>query len=105
MLQRPIGLADILYGLGFTPYDAANPAGFVTAQNVAGAFGFTPVRQGTGAGQLGNVVKIGWSGSDLKATVDVTDLGPFAFQAWVAGRFATADQLAGALAAFDGGTF
>jgi Chaperone of endosialidase len=37
--------------------------------------GYTPVRQGGGAGQLTNVVYIGWSGSRLKATVDVTDLG------------------------------
>ncbi|MFA0919610.1 phage tail protein [Pseudomonas tremae] len=37
--------------------------------------GFTAVQQGTGAGQLDNAVKIGWSGTDLKATVDKTDLG------------------------------
>jgi hypothetical protein len=39
------------------------------------ALGFTPVQQGTGIGQLGNTVKIGWSGSRIKATVDSTDLG------------------------------
>ncbi|WP_371856307.1 phage tail protein [Pseudomonas sp. Irchel s3b5] len=38
--------------------------------------GFTPVQQGTGHGQLGNIVKIGW-GSDgqLRCTVDDLDLG------------------------------
>src|SRR5437868_6638053 len=31
--------------------------------------GFTPVQQGTGVGQLSNLVKLGWSaGSKLKAT-------------------------------------
>lgn len=33
------------------------------------------VEKGTGVGQLGNAVKLGWSGSGLKATVDSTDLG------------------------------
>lgn len=42
--------------------------------------GFTPVQQGTGTGQLGNTVKIGWSGSQLLAQVDATDMGPFAMQ-------------------------
>lgn len=38
--------------------------------------GFTPVQQGTGVGQLpGNDVKIGWDGSGLRATINVTDLG------------------------------
>lgn len=39
------------------------------------SLGFTPVRQGTGIGQSGNSVAIGWSGVGLKATVDSTDLG------------------------------
>jgi hypothetical protein len=39
--------------------------------------GYTPVQQGTGIGQLGNIVKIGWNGSNLKATVDSTDQGIF----------------------------
>lgn len=37
--------------------------------------GFTPVQQGGGVGQQGNLIKIGWSGSSLKATVDAADLG------------------------------
>jgi hypothetical protein len=48
------------------------------------ALGYTPVQQGTGIGQLNNVVKIGWSGSRLKCTVDYTDLGEIATTAFVA---------------------
>lgn len=39
------------------------------------ALGFTPVQQGTGTGQLSNVVKIGWTGSRLAVEVDNTDFG------------------------------
>lgn len=40
------------------------------------ALGYTPVRQGTGVGQLNNLVNLGWSSlSALKATVDTSDLG------------------------------
>lgn len=39
------------------------------------ALGFTPLQQGGGAGQLTNKIYIGWSGSGLKAQVDVTNLG------------------------------
>lgn len=39
------------------------------------ALGFTPVQQGGGVGQLTNPVKIGWSGTALKATVDAVDQG------------------------------
>ena len=46
--------------------------------------GYTPVQQGTGIGQLGNAVKLGWTAvSKLGATVDTTDLGNVAFEAWV----------------------
>jgi hypothetical protein len=37
--------------------------------------GFTPVQQGTGIGQSNDTIKLGWSGSRLKATVNNTDLG------------------------------
>ncbi len=43
--------------------------------------GFTPVQQSGGAGQGTNKIYIGWSGSGLKAQVDATDLGAFAFGA------------------------
>lgn len=40
------------------------------------SLGYAPVQQGTGVGQLpGYPVKIGWSGSSLKATVNDLDLG------------------------------
>ena len=52
-----------------------------TAANIISSLGYTPVQQGTGVGQLGNAVKIGWSGTvGLKATVDATDLGPIKFK-------------------------
>lgn len=41
--------------------------------------GYTPVRQGSGTGQLNNTVFIGWSGTRLKGQVDTTDLGNFVF--------------------------
>ncbi|MBY4831079.1 hypothetical protein [Burkholderia dolosa] len=58
--------------------------------------GYTPVQQGTGAGQGTNAVKIGWAkdGSGLRVTVDANDLGLLAFasqlsayasQEWVKG--------------------
>lgn len=40
--------------------------------------GYTPVQQGTGVGQLNNAVKLGWSASGLKLTIDSTDEGRFA---------------------------
>jgi hypothetical protein len=44
--------------------------------NVLGRLGFTPVQQGTGIGQLGNTVKIGWSPANrIKVTVDASDQG------------------------------
>lgn len=42
--------------------------------------GFTPVQQGGGYGQLGNKIYIGWTGSQLKCTVDSTDIGAFVFE-------------------------
>lgn len=46
------------------------------------ALGFTPVQQGTGIGQVTNLVKIGSNGSSrLKATVDNTDFGNMVFDA------------------------
>lgn len=41
--------------------------------------GFTPVQQGTGAGQGANTIKIGASGGGLKAEIDTTDKGYFPF--------------------------
>ncbi len=51
------------------------------AINVPSALGYTPVQQGTGVGQLAsNVVKIGWSGSRVKITVDTSDIGNVAME-------------------------
>nr|WP_244773659.1 phage tail protein [Alysiella crassa]UOP08067.1 phage tail protein [Alysiella crassa] len=41
--------------------------------------GYAPVQQGGGVGQNNNAIKIGWSGSRLKAQVDNTDLGNIVF--------------------------
>lgn len=41
------------------------------------SLGFTPVQQGGGSGQSNNKVYIGWTGSQLKAQVDHTDMGSF----------------------------
>ncbi len=52
--------------------------------------GFTPVQQGTGIGQLNNIVKIGWSTSNrVKLTVDVTDMGFIATDATGDARWVT----------------
>ena len=55
----------------------ANQAGNVNLTNI---LGFTPVQQGGGTGQLTNKIYIGWTGSQLKCTVDKTDLGAFVFE-------------------------
>lgn len=53
--------------------------------NIPARLGFSPVQQGTGVGQLPNLVKIGWSaGNRLKATVDATDQGNFVFDSHIA---------------------
>ena len=79
-------------GAGFTALlssyatNTALTTGLATKQNT---LGFTAVQQGTGVGQnTGNNVKIGWSGTYLKATVDSTDLGNVAFQTWVSAAYA-----------------
>lgn len=51
--------------------------------NIPARLGFTPVQQGTGVGQLSNIVKIGWSGSRVKATVDASDMGNLVFDSHI----------------------
>lgn len=59
--------------------------------DIPARLGFTPVQQGTGVGQTANSIKIGWSsGGKLKATVDSTDLGNIAFEAWATSHVASA---------------
>lgn len=55
---------DVTTALGFTPQTA---------------LGFTPVQQGTGVGQSSNTVKMGWSGTRVKVTIDSTDMGNVLF--------------------------
>lgn len=50
---------------------------------------FTPVQQGTGVSQGMNIVKLGWDGSYLRATVDATDLGALASQIWANSQYFT----------------
>jgi len=57
------------------------------------ALGYTPVQQGTGAGQVASLVKIGWSaGNVLRLTVDSTDFGAN----WPIGISGSAAALGGA---------
>lgn len=78
--------ADVGLGNVDNTSDANKPISTATQSALNGkqdALGFTPVQQGTGVGQSWNTVKIGWSGSNLKVTVDVTDLGNF----WLTSNF------------------
>lgn len=50
----------------------------------AAAAGGPFVRQGGGPGELGNVLNLGWSGSDLRLAVDGADQGALALESWVA---------------------
>jgi hypothetical protein len=62
------------------PVQNSNLAADVAKANL----GYTPVQQGTGVGQSpANEVKIGWSGSKLKATVDSSDRGNIAMESYV----------------------
>jgi len=60
-------LSGLLRGNGTSPITSAN------SSDVVSTLGFTPVQQGTGAGQLNNDVKIGWDNSVLRLSVDSTD--------------------------------
>jgi hypothetical protein len=61
------------------PTGATGSSASVTSESVVSALGYTPVQQGTGIGQLANVVKLGWSGSRVKVTIDATDMGNVVF--------------------------
>lgn len=71
--------------------------------------GFNPVENGTGIGQIvTNRTKIGWSGSRLKGTVDLSDLGNFVFDTQltpVSAAAATAQSTINAFKALFVGTF
>lgn len=51
--------------------------------------GYTPIQQGGGKGQLSNKIYLGWSGSKLKAQVDISDMGNIALESWCNSAFAT----------------
>lgn len=93
----PLGLSQGGTG-GRTPTEARIGLGFGTAclnntGDFQAALGYTPVQMGTGVGQLGNIIKIGWDGIRLKATVDATDQGNIVFDNNIVGVYA---PLAGA---------
>jgi hypothetical protein len=81
-LNGPDGATDLpatlddaqRYALSFTAR-LRDGVGF-TAGAINAALGFTPVRQGTGPGQLSNTVSIGWSaGGKLLCSVDTNAFG------------------------------
>ena len=57
---------------GLSSTEKSNARANIEAQS---SLGFTPVQQGGGSGQSTNKIYIGWSGSQLKAQVDATDMG------------------------------
>lgn len=70
--------------------------GTISSSQVTTGLGFTPVQQGTGVGQSTNTIKLGWSGTRLKATVDTTDQGNFVFDTQLNSGLALKADLAGA---------
>ncbi|NCE85284.1 hypothetical protein [Pseudomonas sp. Q1] len=80
-------LAELAAAIGNDPNFVTNVNNGLASKQPA--LGYTPVQQGTGVGQLGNLVKLGWSpASKLKATVDSTDLGNVALENWVGANYA-----------------
>jgi hypothetical protein len=63
--------------------------------DVTTRLGFTPVRQGGGAGQLGNNIYIGWSGARAKLQVDALDLGNIVFDAQISDVWRAANDGSG----------
>lgn len=53
----------------------------LSVSDITGFLGYTPVQTGTGVGQGGNAVKIGWNSSEsrVKVTIDSTDMGGIVF--------------------------
>ena len=63
--------------------------------NIVARLGYTPVQMGTGSGQLTNIVKMGWSGTRLKVTVDTTDQGNVVFDGHIADVWRSSNDGAG----------
>lgn len=96
-IRSEITSGNVTAALGFTPYNATNPSGYISGINssmVTTALGFTPLQQGGGTGQLGNKVYVGWLGSQLGLQVDTTNFGA----SWpinVSGNAATVSSITG----------
>jgi len=63
--------------------------------DIIGRLGFWPVRQGTGIGQLSNVVQMGWSGTRVKVTIDASDMGNIVFDNHIADVWRVSNDGAG----------
>jgi hypothetical protein len=53
----------------------------LTSTRLITQLGFTPVRQGTGTGQLSNTLHMGWDGANILAQVDGVALGTLFYEA------------------------
>lgn len=73
--------SDHNFYMGGWSYGAATHRFWTTRDFTSGVglLGFTPVQQSGGAYQATNKIYIGWDGGGLRAQVDATDLGNFAF--------------------------
>jgi hypothetical protein len=74
------GITDAVAASTYNTFVNTTYPTFVNATNntLAGKqanLGFTPVRQGGGAAQLGNIVQIGWDGAGCRVQIDSLDLG------------------------------
>jgi hypothetical protein len=79
--------SDVVSGLGYTPYDVTNPAGYIssiTSGNVTTALGYTPYNSTNPAGyttNVGTVTSVGLTGSadvTVTGTTPITASGSFA---------------------------
>lgn len=63
--------------------------------DISARLGYWPVQQGTGFGQLPNTVRIGWSGSRVKVTIDSSDMGNVVFDNHIADVWRVSNDGAG----------
>ena len=66
-------LNELAMALGDDPNFATTVTNLIA--NKQNNLGYAPVQQGTGVGQLGNVVKIGWTGAKVNLQVDAINMG------------------------------
>lgn len=74
------------------------------SHTVKDVVGFTPVQQSGGTGQLDNKIYIGWSGTQLKAQVDNTDMGAVITDGAANGAMLPVSKMAGTVPISKGGT-